>query len=335
MRVHAAGLVLILTVAVGVAGCGASIGPASWELGMITPDERGLVVWFGTARGLESFTVTEDPDAVTIDVLVEYRGWGPRNGAFSFDSRFVELEEPLGDRTLRGCRRDDCRTFQFDLALGGDVIVVTPEVIATGYPDTEQHYFDRQSGQPRADQEPVEVPKWSRVQGTTYPAEAPDLQVRVERVGLYVETREGEQVWSTSLLPDYDTAPIMAENLVILAASGPDERGSRIIAYDLGTADVRWEREPFARTLEAAGDGLLVTLAVPRGDIHSTELVALDVKTGERRWRTDLRALMGDVVAVDRKLFVSIHRGLVALDPATGEIIWWSHVDGGLWTPTG
>ena len=49
------------------------------------------------------------------------------------------------------------------------------------------------------------------------------------------------------------------------------------------------------------------------------------------RWRTDLRAVIGDVRATETELFVSIHDGLVSLDPATGDIVWWSHVDGSHW----
>ena len=323
----------LLVGAVALTGCPLDdIRANPWELGMITPDDQGLLVWFGTASGLESFTVTEDADAVTIGVRVRTR-MAPGGADFPFDSRFVELEEPLGDRELLGCGRDDCRKFIFDLGGGGGPIIIAPDTVATGYPDTTQHHFDRTTGTLLEDAEPIDVPVWSRVHGATYPAGLPDFQVRIERLGLYVENGGGEPVWSTSLLPDYDTAPVVSGDLVVVAAAGPDDRGSRIIAFDVRTAEVRWEHEPFAGTLAATAAGLLVTLAVPEGDIRGTELIGLDVGTGEERWRTDLRAAVGDVHATETELFVSIHDGLVSLDPATGDIVWWSQVDAGLWTP--
>lgn len=318
----------LLVGAVTLAGCPLDVvGSGSWELEMITPDERGLFVWFGTSNGLDRFTVTEDDDAVTIDVRVR-TVMAPGGAEFRLDSRFVELEEPLGDRELLGCGRDDCREFIFDLAGGGGPIIIAPDTVATGYPDTAQHHFDRTTGKLLSGADPVDVPPWPRAHGTTYPAGVPDLQVRIEHLGLYVENRNGEPVWSTSLVV-YDQVPIVTDDLVVVAAGGPDEQGSRIIAFDVNTADVRWEHEPFFGTLEAAAGGLLVTQIGVRG----TELLALDVMTGEERWRTDLSAVVGDVRAIETELFASIHDGLVSLDPATGDIVWWSQVDAGLWTP--
>lgn len=314
-----------------LAGCPLDVvGSGSWELEMITPDERGLFVWFGTSDGLDSFSVTEEEDAVTIDVRVR-TVLAPGGGEFRFDSRFVELDEPLGDRELRGCKRDDCREFLFDLASPGGPIVIAPETIASGYPGSEQHHFDRRTGELLANAEPVDVPV-SPGAFVSYPAGVPGLEVWIEQFGLHVQTQSREPVWSTSLLV-YELAPIMADELVVVAAEGPDDRGPRIIAFDVRTADVRWEYGPFAGTFEAAGDSQLVTLAVPEGEIDSSELVALDLKTGEERWRTDLRAAIGNVQATATELFVSIHEGVVSLDPATGDIVWWSQVAAGLWTP--
>lgn len=84
---------------------------ATCELGGTTPDERQLFVWYDAGGGLRDISVTESDQTVTVNVSVR-RVVGPQSVELNIGNEVIELDQPLGDRELRGCGSDECLTSE-------------------------------------------------------------------------------------------------------------------------------------------------------------------------------------------------------------------------------
>lgn len=102
-----------------------------------------------------------------------------------------------------------------------------------------------------------------------------------------------------------------------------DHRPEAITVRDATTGEVRWRREDVGRAppLRVAGDVLLVRAG-------PSTVAALDLDDGAERWRAgDVRSVgalpeLGPDLAVLGRVGDDEVDGLVALDPATGEVAW-------------
>lgn len=110
-----------------VLGVGGSVGPNEWWL-TGTPDGQQLLVlsmFGGVASGCSRWEVWEvDTSTEQVEVTgLLWRKHRPRGCIDDGASRtlLLDLDAPLGERTLEGCQRDDCRTAPFPGWLGGDL----------------------------------------------------------------------------------------------------------------------------------------------------------------------------------------------------------------------
>jgi outer membrane protein assembly factor BamB len=161
------------------------------------------------------------------------------------------------------------------------------------------------------------MPSDPATSGTADPADTPDY-----------ETRTLTQLWSFETGGDINDSPRVDGQYVYLAAEG-----AGVFALDTASGEEVWHYAPaqgvWGRSLALAGDSLLVGLA-------SQELVSLDTRTGEERWRAALTGevqrpplVAGDVIYVgtafvgpglesqpERQAWV------YALDAASGDMVW-------------
>ncbi|MEM9749263.1 MAG: PQQ-binding-like beta-propeller repeat protein, partial [Actinomycetota bacterium] len=110
--------------------------PWGWDLDGISPDGRHLAVsiLFGSCDHFDGWQVDESDSAVTITpllwVLAEPVGC---DGVGLTDALQVDLEAPLDDRDLVGCRRTDCRSIMLDSPprAPGEVVVIGDSVVVS------------------------------------------------------------------------------------------------------------------------------------------------------------------------------------------------------------
>ena len=134
-------------------------------------------------------------------------------------------------------------------------------------------------------------------------------------------------------------------NAAIALDSGP-EASQTIVVLDRRTGGIVWSRQydgALAWPQVAIGDALIVMQESDAG-VHGFVL-AVDVATGEVRWRRDLRDAKRTWIATTKewekgsvesvttdgtRALCNVTGGaLIALDPATGETLWQYDADGG------
>ena len=155
-----------------------------------------------------------------------------------------------------------------------------------------------------------------------------------------------QQQWRVPLQPSY-SGPVVSKDRVFVTET-VDDRLERVTALDRTTGQIQW-------TQEWAGSMDVPFFAKSRGDwIRSTPacvgdtlfvagmrdvLVALDVASGEPRWRVDFVKQLGSPLPsfgfvcsplVDGDdVYVQAGGGVVKLNRNTGEVIWRTLDDGG------
>ncbi len=125
-------------------------GETTWELGGTTPDGQHLFVWYDAKAGLRDISVTENDQAVTVNFSVR-RVVGPQSMDINIGREVIELDQPLGDRELRGCGRDSCRASGVSglAPAGGELTLLEERVrVSTGGHET---VLDAATGAPSSD----------------------------------------------------------------------------------------------------------------------------------------------------------------------------------------
>ena len=131
------GLILVAAAfAAAVAGCGSvgSVGDAEWTLVATTPDGQTLLFetgFGGVASGcarFEGWVVEAEGDIVDVRARL-WEAIGPQGctDELVIERHAVQLDEPLGDRVLRGCGREDC--VDPGLAQSGALQLLAPAAI--------------------------------------------------------------------------------------------------------------------------------------------------------------------------------------------------------------
>ncbi|MFB6122515.1 MAG: PQQ-binding-like beta-propeller repeat protein [Haloferacaceae archaeon] len=175
--------------------------------------------------------------------------------------------------------------------------------------------------------------------GRLYAAGALDGTVAYgRRTGVDRRLRVGpERVWHTGSDPahGFPHRPAVADGRLVIGTYA--EGGGAVAAVDAGSGDLLWDPRPLGRDVATpALAGERGYTAVDVGERDAGLVVALDLATGETRWRDDVAwtavapAVGGDVLVVagEREGTGEATRGVVrAYDVAAGDVLW-THVVG-------
>jgi len=131
-----------------------------------------------------------------------------------------------------------------------------------------------------------------------------------------IDLATGEQLWSTTLRTDVETAPAVGGGLVVVV-----DRGGAVLARALDDGTARWETELPAAERAAIGGGVVAVQGA------TAEVWALDPRDGSRRWD-------GEHHGVSRRLLVV--DGVVVSQSDEGTAAWAADGDGTtIWTAGG
>ncbi len=127
---------------------------------------------------------------------------------------------------------------------------------------------------------------------------------------------DGSEVWRLAGSP-FTTPPVVAEGLVFLG--GGDDN---LYAVDAASGAIRWR---FAAGNGSTGQGPAVVDGVVYLPADEVGIYALDAQSGEERWLAEIPGqYLSSPAVVDGVVYVAgDYAGrLVALDAATGELLW-------------
>lgn len=308
-----------------VLGVGGSAGPNEWWLTGTTPDGQQLLVtsvFGGVASGCsrwEGWEVDASAEQVEITGLLwqQHRPTGCTDDGAS-RTLLLELDAPLGERALEGCRRDDCRTESFPHWLGGHVAeIMTAEngvVVSDG---ATLRSFDSDG-----------LLQWetaaawgSQLVGTSEVVVTPDESGVVAR-----DFMSGDRLWSS---PGY---PILAAEGVVATCDDDQIRG-----LDATSGVERWTVS--APCGPAATTGTTVAMVVNDQAVDGGhQLMMFDILDGEVAVQRALEDGVDDRVAAFSGVLASGSRFVVAgtqadmvvLDTAGTEVQRVSSVEGHL-----
>ncbi|MGW3181301.1 outer membrane protein assembly factor BamB family protein [Kitasatospora sp. NPDC001119] len=165
---------------------------------------------------------------------------------------------------------------------------------------------------------------WPLVAGDGVVCVATDTRLRV------LDAASGEQRWEAAL-PDWSEGG-WRQGPAVGGGSVFAVYGSSVRCYDLATGAPRWTGPAGVSAALALDGGTVYAAGRPRG------LLALDARTGERRWERDL-VVSGPLTVHRDALLVSsppetmASTIVAALDPATGAQLWASVQHGELSCP--
>nr|MDJ0498448.1 PQQ-binding-like beta-propeller repeat protein [Acidimicrobiia bacterium] len=275
-------------------GCGAlgdslggSVGPNEWTLIGATPDERHLLIttlFGGVASDCtrwEGWEVNETSEQVEIRALI----WEKRFPDACTDDGAVEtfevsLTEPLGDRELVGCERQDCRT--------GEPPDWLAPYIETTVTSTGQAVVARDGAT-----FVVETASGNVLDQPTYPGPLLGSSNGVDivwdgRQTIALDPPTGAEIWS-----DEGYMAGLGGDKVLLCRGNDSETIVAVTASD--GAEVWSTYGPCELT--AVGEELITIVAHDRAVDGGHELVLLDASTGEQLVRRVLDDGSDDQVA--------------------------------------
>ena len=250
---------------------GGSIDNTDWTLEGSSPDGQHLLVstlFGGVASGcarFEGWEVTESDDAVEINA----RLWRQRTPSGCTDEGVVELlqvdlDQPLGDRSLVGCGAEDCRATVID---GGHLFVgqVVAASNTVGVADESGLGAYSATGELVAE---VAGANSGRVL-----AIGNEAVVRNDRSGAAIafDLSSGEEVWRTT---GWIAA---ASGGVVYVCRGQDSDG--LTAVDAATGEDLWMTDLVCESL-VSHDDLLTIVGHDRNVDGGHRLVIVDATTG-------------------------------------------------------
>lgn len=304
-------------------GVGSSVGPNEWWLTATTPDGQQLMVtsmFGGVASGCsrwEGWEVDTSPEQVEVTGLLWRK---PQPGGCTDDGAartlLLDLRAPLGERTLDGCQRDDCRTDAFPEWLGTDVAQVLSAEDGVVVSD----------GSSLRSFEPDGTPRWetAAASGSDLLATADVVLTSDGSATVAWDDESGERRWGAS------GHPILAAQEMVITCTDDGMRG-----LDAVTGRERWSAA--VPCGPAAINGTTVALVVVDPEVDGGhELVMLDLLEGEVVTRRDLddgvadrvAAFSGVLAAGDRFVVAGTQADLVLLDQAGIELQRVSSVEG-------
>ncbi len=298
-----------------VLGIGGSVGPNEWWLTGTTPDGQQLLVtsmFGGVASGCSRWEGWEvDTSAEQVEVMgLLWRKHRPSGCTDDGASRtlLLDLDAPLGERTLEGCQRDDCRTESFPEWLGGDVAQAMPVEEGVVVSDGA---FLRSFGSDG-------LPRWetSAAPGSQLLATS-DVVVTSDGSGTVArDATSGDRRWNSS------GHPIVAAEGVVITCEDDQVRG-----LDAASGVERWTAA--APCGPAAVSGTTVAMVfIDREVDGGHELVMFDIVDGRIATQRDLEDGVDDRVAAysgvlafgSRFVVAGTQANLVVLDTTGTEL---------------
>lgn len=279
--------------------------PTAWRLDLGSPVTAGL-----TMRGDAILVGTEAGELLSVDRLggaVMWRGTlpsAPRGEIrVDHDRVYVRTDDgvlsALDERTgALAWSTKASRLNTAPLLLEGLVILTTR--------DAEVVAFETTTGRER----------WRTAMPALVHADLAEIDGLVVAADIggrmsTLEPRTGAILEQTSLVGDF-AGPVMESGGTVLA--GPR---SGLVAFDPGGRE-RWKvqtGEPTRLPMVLTG-GILLADASP-------DLIAVDIETGEVRWRYTARALVVSFAAGGSLVLAGLHTGeMHGIDLATGERLW-------------
>lgn len=168
------------------------------------------------------------------------------------------------------------------------------------------------------------------------------VNARADRGGLLValDPATGDERWRADLGPGTFGAPVAAGGVVAVTGEDAETSATVVLAFDAATGMPRWRTDPAARAfVRAAGRYLIFVSSGTDG-----ALVAID-PAGREIWRYDPGPVVWSVdppVERDGVLYLATgigansrqpptlpQPGVVALDATTGDVLWWTVLEGG------
>lgn len=133
-----------------------------------------------------------------------------------------------------------------------------------------------------------------------------------------VDPLTGAVQW-TSEVTDPAGRPLVVDGMLVVAAYDGGEEVD-LAAIDTATGATRWSRStadgPGPASVLVATDGGTVAFAALTGPV-----VAFDARSGDELWSRDLGTqVVGSPAVIDGRIWVALATGIVALDPAAGEV---------------
>jgi len=174
------------------------------------------------------------------------------------------------------------------------------------------------------------------------------------------ETNESDILWESDVDLSTDRSPVVVDGILVTTTESSSS-GERVVAYDVGTGEQRWEvRISATGTATVVDNTVFVTTddsvyaldlrlgaiqwqtafdnsgrisktqAVGGGTVYvakdvnsSTDrLYALDAETGAESWDTEIESVLAGPTYIDDALYIGSQDGLRALDPTDGSELW-------------
>ncbi len=277
-----------------MAGCGAvgdsmggSVRPNEWTLVGATPDERHVLVttlFGGVASDCtrwEGWEVEETADRVEIKALI----WEKRFPSGCTDDGAVEtlevaLSEPLGDRELVGCEREDC--------VSGEPLEWVAPYIEAAATTTGRVVVVR-----NGETDVVDAGSGNALDQPTYPGPLLGSSNGVDivwdgRRTIALDPQTGAEIWS-----DEGHVASLDDDKVLLCRGNDSETIVAVTASD--GAEIWTAYGPCELTV--VGEEVITIVAHDRDVDGGHELVLLDATTGEQLVRRVLDDGSDDQVA--------------------------------------
>lgn len=127
--------------------------------------------------------------------------------------------------------------------------------------------------------------------------------------------------WYASVPEPGELAPPAATDGVVAVSGQRDGRldDGRLVAFDVGSGERRWQHDFGRPTGLAAADGA-VYVGEKRGD-RAARVIAFDAGTGERRWTRTVDNLASAMAVADGTLYTA-NGTLAALETGDGTVRW-------------
>jgi outer membrane protein assembly factor BamB len=315
-------------------------GTTGWRLDALDAGRRILqiTVWAHGCNPFERLHVDEAATAVTLTARTtpETEGCGD---ALLLRPVVVVLDEPLGDRELRGCdppAGSDCLRLDRDTPAGVEPILAGAHVVAD---DAGVAVDDgRRLGHIGADGAPNWRHVWDEPEhGAIWLAGDLVLKAGLGRRLLAFQRDGGAQRWEATVHGGERDSRAVGEGVVAGALSGggsPADPAYRrpVGALRLGDGALLWQHDLGGRFASAhrVGDVLLVAsvepqdapAGTPAGAVARTVLEAFGLPGGERRWERRLAGGLDGIATAGGTAVVSTWGARYGIEVASGAERW-------------
>jgi outer membrane protein assembly factor BamB len=277
--------------------------PGKWELTGASPD--GSLLTLATSVGgcgsFEGWTSEETAEKVHVEAWWEHSGDDACRAILHVAQVTLRLERPLGDRQLTGCARADCLALPDDRDGGSfgpsnQVSAANDALVVTGF-DTAWS-VDPSDGTVR----------WERARDGYWSRAVDGMVLRFDHID-HIEMLDavtGETRWDAD---DVTLADIAGDEVVVCPREQALDDGPRVSfrgALSVEEGSWLWREEGASCTTGAADRD--------NAEVPDVDLVPEQIG----------RSAAVDLATHDGIVYVATSTAIIALDPSTGERLWWT-----------